>query len=285
MTRVIIGVDESDGAAAALRWGVEQAARRHEPVTALMAFTFRDQHHPDPRTEFELGYGYQQARRDLATIVERALGGRAADVELRPVCGGAADALVEASADASLVVVGARGMGGFKGLLLGSVSREVLHHSQAPVAVVPELAIEIDGPVVVGVDSSPSSRCALAWALDEARARGTRLVAIHTWNIAVVGDAYGVAHLAAGALRDGGERLLERELSLLDTTGVDVEARLVEGSAAAALVEASDTAALVVVGSRGHRPLTGLLLGSVSEQVSHHAHSPVVVVPPRATGT
>lgn len=284
MTRVIIGVDESDGAAAALRWGVAQAARRHEPVTALMAYTFRDQHHPDPNTPFELGYGYHEARRDLATIVERALEGTV-DIELRPVCGNAADALIDASAEASLVVVGARGMGGFKGLLIGSVSREVLHRSHAPVAVVPEPAVEVDGPVVVGIDGSPTSRLALSWALDEARARGTTLVALHAWNITVVGDAYGFAHLAADALREGGERLLERELSLVDTTGVEVERRLVEGLPAAALVEASATAALVVVGSRGHRPLTGLLLGSVSDQVSHHAHSPVVVVPPSAAGS
>jgi nucleotide-binding universal stress UspA family protein len=283
MTGIIIGVDESDGAAAALRWGVAHGKRRHEPVTALLAWTFRDQHHLDPHAPFETRYGHEEARRDLDAILVRALAGRAEDVERRAVCGAATAALLEASADASLVVVGARGMGGFKGLLVGSVSREVLNRSQAPVAVVPELAVDTDGPVVVGVDGSATSRQALAWALDEARTRHCRLVAVHAWQIAAIGDVYATAHLAADALREGAERLLERELEQADTTGVTVEARLEEGSAAAALVEASTTAAVVVVGSRGHRPLTGLLLGSVSDQVSHHARSTVVVVPPSAT--
>jgi nucleotide-binding universal stress UspA family protein len=283
MSGIIIGVDESDGAAAALRWGVDLARRRHEPVTAVLVWTFRDQHHLDPHAPFEVGYGHEQARRDLDAIIARALEGGGADVERRAVCGAAASVLIDASADASLVVVGARGMGGFKGLLVGSVSREVLNRAHAPVAVVPELAVDTEGPVVVGVDGSPTSRRALAWALEEARARHCRLVAVHAWQIAAIGDLYATAHLAADALRDGAERLLQRELAQADTTGVTVEACLEHGSAAAALVEASTTASVVVVGSRGHRPLTGLLLGSVSDQVAHHARSAVVVVPPTAT--
>lgn len=282
MTGIIIGVDESDGAAAALRWGVEHGRRRHEPVTALLAWSFRDQHHLDPYAPFELTYGHQEARRDLEAIVERALEGRDADIDLRAVSGAAADVIVDASANASLVVVGARGMGGFKGLLVGSVSREVLNRSHAPVADVPELAVDMDGPVVVGIDGSPTSRLALAWALDEARARKCKLIAVHTWHITGIGDAYATAHLAAGALQDGAARLLDRELEQASSRGIEIEPRLEEGSAAAALVEASSTASVVVVGSRGHRPLTGLLLGSVSDQVSHHARSAVVVVPPSA---
>jgi nucleotide-binding universal stress UspA family protein len=285
MAGIIIGVDESDGAAAALRWGVAHATRHHEPVTAVLAWTFRDQHHLDAHAPFEPSYGHHEACRDLDAIVARALEGGGDDIGRRAVCGGAADALIDASADASLVVVGARGMGGFKGLLVGSVSREVLNRSHAPVAVVPELAVDTDGPVVVGIDGSPTSRLALAWALDEARATRSRLVAVHTWRLAGIGDAYASAHLAVGALLDGATRLLERELEQADTHGVEIESRLEEGSAAAALVEASTTASLVVVGSRGHRPLTGLVLGSVSDQVAHHARSTVVVVPPSAIVT
>ena len=78
--------------------------------------------------------------------------------------------------------------------------------------------------------------------------------------------------------------LLERELAQADLSGLatPVEQRLAEGLPGGSLVEASATASMVVVGSRGHRSLTGLLLGSVSDQVAHHAQCAVVVVPPSA---
>lgn len=282
MHGIIIGVDESDGAAAALRWGVEHAHRRHEPVTALLAWTYRDQHQLDPNAEFDLRYGHDDAHRDLVAIVTRALGDDQ-DVQLRTACGPAAAALLEASTGASLVVVGARGMGGFKGLLVGSVSREVLNRSSAPVAVVRESVAEPDGPIVVGIDGSPTSRRALVWALDEARSRRCRVIAMTSWHISYAGDAYGT-YLAADSLRGAAERLLDRELAQTNTSGLVAppERRVEERPAAAALVDASATSSMIVLGSRGHRPLTGLLLGSVSDQVTHHAHSAVVVVPPSA---
>jgi nucleotide-binding universal stress UspA family protein len=283
MNGVLIGVDESDGAAAALCWGVEYAARRGVPATALLAWTYRDQHQLVPNAPFDPDYGGDNARRDLEAIVARALG-PGGHVGLRTVCGGAASAIIDASADASLVVVGARGMGGFKGLLVGSVSREVLNRSHTTVAVVREAVAEPDGPIVVGVDGSAMSRRALAWALDEARTRQCRLVAMHAWHIGYVGDGYTAAYIGAEELHDRAARLLHRELAQADTTGLvaPVERVLEEGPAAGALVDASATASIVVLGSRGHRPATGLLLGSVSDQVTHHAHSAVVVVPPSA---
>ena len=93
-------------------------------------------------------------------------------------------------------------MGGFKGLLVGSVSREVLYRSHAPVAVVRESVAEPDGPIVVAVDGSPTSRRALAWALGEARARQCRLIALHAWNVATSGDGYVTAHLTGEAARE-----------------------------------------------------------------------------------
>jgi len=282
MNGIIIGVDESEGAAAALRWGLDHAATHREAVTAVLAWTHRDQHHLDPHADYDLHYGADDARRDLAAIVERAIGTPEHRVHLRAVCGSPGSVLLEHSAEASLVVVGARGMGGFKGLLVGSVSREVLSRSSSPVAVVREPVAEPDGPIVVGIDGSPSSRRALAWALHEARARGSRVVALNAWHVSSAGDMYGSAYLGLDSLRDGAEQLLDRELAQADTSGLvsPPERRLEERHAAGALVDASATASMVVVGSRGHRPLTGLLLGSVSDQVAHHAHCAVVVVPP-----
>ena len=284
MKSVIIGVDESDGATAALRWGIEYAQRHALPATALLAWTYRAQHQLDPEAPFDLGYGGEDAERDLVAIVERGLGSCPNGLRLLASCGAAADTLIEASNDAALVVVGARGIGGFKGLLIGSVSRQVLHRSHAPVAVVREAVAESDGPIVVGVDGSPASRRALAWALEEARSRRCGIVAVHAWHISYANPGYPSVDLGADALRQSAATLLDRELAQADTVDLvsPVVRSVVAGTAARVLMDASATASMVVLGSRGHRPLSSLLLGSVADQITHHAHSAVVVVPPSA---
>ena len=93
-------------------------------------------------------------------------------------------ALVDISKDAEMIVVGCRGLGGVQGLLLGSVSTGLVHHSHCPVAVIhgEDLVMNsADAPVVVGIDGSPASELATAIAFDEASRRGVGLVALHTW--------------------------------------------------------------------------------------------------------
>jgi nucleotide-binding universal stress UspA family protein len=280
MEGVVIGVDESASARSALRWGVEHAGLHDRPVTVLMAWSHRDQHHLDPAAPFEPVYGREQAERDLDAIVERALGSPCPWPHRRAMCGSPGAELLRASAGADLVVIGARGMGGFKGLLLGSVSRAVLHASAAPVAVVRTGASDPHGPIVVGVDGSATARRGLRGAIDEAGVRGCPVVAIHTWHISATGEGYIGAHMDAASMAETAERMLEREVAGCERAVMPVERRVEVGFPAAVLVEASQTASMVVVGSRGHRTATGLLLGSVSEQVTHHASGPVVVVPP-----
>ncbi len=282
MEGIVIGVDESAAARSALRWGVEHATLHDRPATVLMAWSYRDQHHLDPAAPFELTYGRQEAQRDLDAIVEHALDAPSPRLQRRAVCGSPADELLRASVGADLVVIGARGMGGFAGLLLGSVSRAVLHGAAAPVAVVRAGASDPNGPIVVGVDGSATARRALSWAIDEASVRGCSVVAIHTWHISATGEGYIGAHMDATSMADTAKRMLEREVARCTSGATPVERRVEVGFPAAVLVEASHTASMVVVGSRGHRTATGLLLGSVSEQVSHHASGPVVVVPPGA---
>ena len=112
---VIIGVDGSDGAAAALRWGVEYARRHALPVTVQVAWTYRDRHHLDPGVRLDRDDGSDDAARGLMAFVERALGPGTHDLRLRTVCESGVDGLVEASTDADMVVVGARGTHGFQG--------------------------------------------------------------------------------------------------------------------------------------------------------------------------
>jgi len=136
--------------------------------------------------------------------------------------------------------------------------------------------------IVVGVDGSEISRAALQWAVDEARRRTATVEAIHVLHQPFV---YGYAYLAEVETDDYAEeaqKVLNEAIAAIDTTGVAVEPRVIAGGPSQVLVEAAKGADLLVVGSRGRGGFSGLLLGSVSQQVAHHAPCPVVIIPPAA---
>ena len=282
MKGIIVGVDESCFSQAALRWAVGYGGDRDLPVTAVMAWDYVLQHHVDHDAPFDPTYGSETAAKVLDEVVRGAMGeGRNSGVAQVVIRDRAGPALIHAAGhDASLIVVGARGMSGFKGLLLGSVSRYVLHAATVPVAVIRRDASRVDAPVVVGVDGSAVSRRALEWAVAYARSRGFQLIALHAWippynpmGLWAPPDLHKQAEAA--------ERLLADQLARVDESGLigRIERRVKEQRASAALLEASSLASMVVVGSRGRRPVSNTLLGSVSDQVSHYATCPVVVVP------
>jgi nucleotide-binding universal stress UspA family protein len=282
MKGIIVGVDESGCSQAALRWAVDYGGDRDLPVTAVMAWDYVLQHHVDHDAPFDPAYGAETAAKVLDEIVRRALGeGRNDGVAQVVIRDRAGAALTHAAGpDASLIVVGARGMSGFKGLLLGSVSRYVLHAAAVPVAVIRRDPTGIDAPVVVGVDGSEPSRRALEWAVAYARTRRLQLIALHAWIPPY--NPMGLwtppeLHKQAKAA----ERFLDDQLARVDESGLigPIERRVKEQRASAALLEASGLASMVVIGSRGRRPVSNTLLGSVSDQISHHATCPVVVVP------
>lgn len=280
MERFIVGVDGSDSSADALRWATREAEVRGATVTALLAWNFLDQYHVDDETTFDPQYGEADARRALDVAVERALGAHAGEVQREVVCDLPAVALLDASKDADLLVVGARGLGAFRGLVLGSVSQRCLEHATCPVMVVHGTPGDVEprNRVVVGVDGSDHSAVALEWAMEEARLRGASLEVLHAWTVpyaaefTFVGDAYDAAQASAVALVD----------EMLVAAGLepdDVVRTVVQASPVLALTDAAEGADIVVIGSRGRGGFAGLLLGSVSHQVSRHADRPVVVVP------
>ena len=138
---------------------------------------------------------------------------------------------------------------------------------------------ETAGKIVVGSDGSVHSRRALDWAGDEARRRGVPCVVVHAY-------AYGYAGVTAlpgnapEVIGEDARRLLEADLARLREMGVRAEGLLAYGAAAPALTEASTGALLLVVGSRGRGGVAGAMLGSVSSACVHHAHCPIVVIPP-----
>jgi nucleotide-binding universal stress UspA family protein len=142
---------------------------------------------------------------------------------------------------------------------------------------------------VAGTDGSPGSAAALRWALAEARRRGARLDVVHVWHYPWVVVAAGAAAAAVGReeYEAEGRRVLEQATAALEAERGDVEIHpmLGSGSVADVLVRAAGDADLLVVGSRGRGGFTGLLLGSVSLQVAHHAPCAVVIVREGSEGT
>jgi nucleotide-binding universal stress UspA family protein len=145
------------------------------------------------------------------------------------------------------------------------------------------------GTIVVGVDGSASSLAALRWGAEEAKLRDARLVALHAWVFTPSAPLAepGLAPIPAidlpgqlEALRDQAEQELDGALGEAFPEGppLEIERRLTEYDAGEALVKESETADLVVVGSRGRSGITAALLGSVSRHVVHNAACPVVVV-------
>lgn len=286
--RIVVGLDGSEGSFAALATGAREAALRGGVLHVVMTWDYLDQPRFPGKEGFDPHWSQAESQAHLEGLLTSADAVRGVDVEAHAVCDHAASALIDAGEGADLLVVGARGQGGFLGLRLGSVSQRVLTHAPCPVIVVrtPEGDTERDGDdrIVVGIDGSRMSRTALDWSLQEAAWRSTGLVAIHAWT--PIRANPGLLESALPSFQDfeGAARsLLDDELHRSRQGGprVEVESRAVRSGAAAALVEASRHHALVVVGTRGRGGITGRLLGSVSQQVAHHAEAPTAVIPHR----
>ena len=282
---IVVGVDESEGAADALRWAVREADARDAVLTAALVWGWLDQHHLDPGEPFDPKYHEADALAQLEQMVAEALlTGVPPGIRLKAISDLAGPGLVRAAADADLLVVGARGLGGFKGLLVGSVSQHCLHHAPCPVAVVRD---QDDPPreirrIVVGIDGSTTSLRALDWALDAARAHRSRVEVVHAWHPSYVNpmDAYLIS--SADVLEQSARTVLDEAIARADDRDLadPIQGLLVLGSAGRAVLDVAEGADLIVVGSRQQSAAGCLFLGSTSLQVTHHADCPVVVVPP-----
>ena len=282
---VVVGADGSPGGDAAVEWAVRHATARRRPLTLVTGTG-------DPGNSAEI-LGSAEARRVLHMkarkvsdhvlgVVERVAPGL--DVDVMLPLQDARQALIDISDRASVVVVGTRGRGPVRSLLLGSVSTAVAAHAQCPVVVVRAGDRYDDGDlgrVVVGVDGSPASASAVDFAFDLASMEGRELEAVHCWStdetfIDPSSYQQRLDHL------DAHERLLTEALAGYAEKYPDVvvSANLPDVNPVAGLVERSDTAAVVVVGSRGRSGVKSLV-GSVSRSVIEHAHCTVVVVRPR----
>lgn len=136
--------------------------------------------------------------------------------------------------------------------------------------------------IVVGIDGSEESLAAVRWAVDEARHRDASVDVVHVWHYVYLGDPLGVSAVAsADNIEESARLVIDEALTHAGADGeaVGITGRAIEGAAAKVLLEEAATADLLVVGRRGRGGFIGLLLGSVAQQVAHHAPCPVVIVP------
>jgi nucleotide-binding universal stress UspA family protein len=287
---VVAGVDGSESALQAVCWAAQEAHRRRVPLRLVSAFGWTAGHHlgdPGFGTDY-LAVLLQKARDEVAAAAVAAAGVAAElAIEQEVVTGFPVPVLNAEAARAQLVVLGDRGLGGFTGLLAGSVAIALTTCAPCPVVVVrgstPDAAPPLEGPVVVGIDGSPTSEAAVGFAFEAADLRGVPLMAVHTWSDYQI-ESTMVAVLEGDAIDADEHRLLSERLAGWSEKYPDVPVqRLVtRHRPAATLIEQSAHAQLVVVGSRGRGGFAGLLLGSVSHALLHHAACPVAVVRPAA---
>ena len=281
---IVVGIDGSPGSTHALAWAsnrVEQLG----PIQPVRAWSYPPWAVGDsmfgilpaiPPDDFE-DWARQSAEKSLAAIPTD---DRAPLILARSPAG---PALVEAGADADLIVVGTRGRGAVADTILGSVSCHVVHHATVPVAVVP-LDADIDGArrrVVVGIDGSENSVRALIWALSTAP-DDVVVEAFHVWSYHAL--AIPDPHMAPIEYNESEAKLT------LERTSVEAVARaggkakepvlsLEYGDPRNVVRRFSSKADLLVLGARGHRGVAHLLLGSVTTGLIHQPLVTTVVVP------
>lgn len=279
---VVAGLDGSDSSLRAVEWAAVEAERRGAVLRLVHAEL------PLPADVLDLTGMARNALHDEAMAwVRKAVAAAqevapAVEIDVHVKVSTPAWLLEQESRAAALVVVGSRGLGGFTGLLLGSIAVALAGHAKCPVVVLRGEGNEL-GPVVVGVNGSPENWFVLDRAFEEAEVRGVALVAVHAWRpplaTARIAESVGVVWSELDTVREA--LVAQRLASCADRhPGVEVKRHVVHGSAAHGLVERAAGACLLVVGSRGTGGLSGMLLGSTSQTVIRYAPCPVLLVRP-----
>lgn len=285
---VLVGYDGSELAARALEYGAAEATRRTVTLTVVSAFTVPAMVYPNiasmpEENEEEAAH---RAVEELLAEAAAQLRGHAGRVSYRAMKGDAAGVLVDLSSHARMVIVGARGRGGFIGRLLGSVSTALPSHAHCPTVVVPgHLAETVDASVVVAVDGSESGHLAMFNAAEVANSRDVPLEIV---SVLPSGKEwlYWYPELELSAeVTDRRKKQLEAALDAQVSAVVEqfptlkVSTAVPVGHPTEVLVEMTKTAQLTVLGTRGRGSVRSALLGSISRGVLHHAAGPVMVVP------
>jgi nucleotide-binding universal stress UspA family protein len=289
---VVVGFDGSSSARAAVQYGVGEALLRGCDLRLVHAFSWPLIYPPFGAEYDPHDHGPRVAMLKMLTAMARDVQRDHPDlaVDTRIVDGSPGGVLVAASSDATVLVVGHRGMGGFTGLLAGSVGMQTTGHAHCPVVVVrgkPTTAAGPQpggGPIVLGFDGSPSASMAANAAFAQAQRWGDELLVVHhhpPHTARAEAEAAVAGHRSPRCTTDE----FAASLSVAAAGYADVMYRtevVHGGSAATALIAAARSvdAGLLVVGARGVGGFRGLVMGSTSRSLVEHAPCPVMVIPP-----
>lgn len=292
---ILVGYDGSPDAQAALMWAIREAASRH--LHLRVVYCEPDLTGPDAAAATLAGAPILGAGMPLSGApiqgAEMPLAGailgaatreaRAAGVPAEGVgrVGPTAVGLLREGEDASMIVIGSRGLSSVSSAILGSTVAHVASHAGCPVIVAREQG-HVDGPVVVGVDATRDSEETLGWAIDHASRHGLALEVLHAYAIPVYPGVvpYVPPVEISKATADFEDRLTHEVLAGWREKYPDVHVTLKvrHGRPGPILAEASERASLLVVGSHGRGAFLGMLLGSTSQSLLHHAHGSVAVL-------
>jgi nucleotide-binding universal stress UspA family protein len=271
---ILVGVDETPESQIALRWAVDAAQTGGMAVRVLRAYLPQASQWPAIGAE---GYipatpvdQYQAELDASVAFVRDRLGYEAGSGWL--ACERAAEAILAEAPLAELVVLGSKARTKLEAAVLGSVATAVTARATCPVVVV--RGTPGSGAILVGTDGSTDSERALEFAFEHATRVGAPLSVVYCWQ--PHGRREGAVEDTDALLQDW---LAESMAVYRDKyPAVTVRTKVVEGRPATALAELTADASLVIVGSRGRGGVAGLLLGSVSQSLLHHAACPVAVV-------
>jgi nucleotide-binding universal stress UspA family protein len=283
---VVVGVDGSEQSLRAVEWAALEARRHSAPLRIVSAPVPAPRIHACNATPEEITCALRgMAARALDAAITRC-GEVAPDLPLTTglLSGPPALAVAESGAGASMLVVGARGAGGFAAMVLGSVSRYVASCAPCPVVVVREESMAVHREIAVGVRDPQDTGAALAFAFEEAALRHADLVVVHTWHwppVVPLRPAPGMVpadtdRITAEAASGLAAALQERSEKY---PGVRVRQDVIHGHPARVLASYSARTDLVVLGRHGHPGGAGPGIGSVQHAVLDHAHGPVAVIP------
>jgi nucleotide-binding universal stress UspA family protein len=274
MMPVVAGVDGSEESLRAVEWAACEARRHGAPLRLVSAAAMPPRMHAHggvPRAVADELYG--ESVRALSEAVTRAeeVTSRLL-IDVSPLAGAPAHAVTVSGSGALMLVVGARGAGGFAAMLIGSVSRYAAMHAPCPLVVVRQETSAVHGEIVVGIGDPLDTGATLAFAFDEAALRGATLVAVHSWN----------RFTSAGWRPADAEQVsAEADKSLTESLApwrdkypdVPVRCDVVHDHPGHVLASYAGRADLLVIGRHGSA------VGGIQHALLSHAHGPVAIVP------
>jgi nucleotide-binding universal stress UspA family protein len=281
---ILVGIDGSSEADAAARWAAAYAAKMRAPVRLIHAVPEGDWY---GSAAFVDGGALE---RDLRAIgrkhlarAEAAIHDVAPAVSVETFTADGTIASYVSKADAELVVLGSRKSSALRDLTLGSNTLRVVTHAPCPVLLMRDAgdSADVGRPIVVGVDGSEQSDRALGAALEIAHTLGTPVVAVNYWGFAVqAGLGTGFENVDWVSIREHEKHWLETHVETMREKYPDVALSTVsaQSSPTRGLRAMSASASMLVVGCRGRGAFLGTILGSVSQNLVHHADCSVLIV-------